>query len=536
MKEISQKEDIPESELLGLIAGGKVVILKNRLHNIKPVGIGKNLRTKINANIGSSPEHMSLKEEIEKLEAAELAGADTVMDLSIGAILNEVRKNVLKKASIPVGTVPIYQAGFEISRVKRKINDDDKYTYEYDSRGNLGFIDDLVNSVGTRYTYDSANRLSKVTNTLGNITSYGYDVLNNISSLVETVNGSYFAVNYTYNKDNMPKDITYNGTWSKFSYNYIEAGSTATIGRLNSVKATINGTDRFTTTYSYEPGANGSSTSRIASVDNNGAAINYTYDENGNIRTMTTGGGTRTYQYNELNELIREDDPIAGRTTRYYYNIGGNITKKEIYAYTDPANTPSNPLDTINYGYSDSNWKDKLTSYDGVSLSYDAIGNLTNDGTYTYGWVEGTRLASMSKSGQNISFKYNDTGIRTEKTVNGVTTKYHLVGDKVTYETNGTDIIHYTYDPSGKLLSIYLNGTEYYYIRNAQGDIIGLFDNAGTKVVTYTYDAWGKLVSITGSLASTVGEKNPYRYKGYRYDSETGLYYLQSRYYNPEWG
>jgi len=123
IKEISQKEDISESELLGLVAEGKVVILKNKLHNIKPVGIGKNLRTKINANIGSSPEHMNLKEEIEKLEVAERAGADTVMDLSIGAILNEVRKNVVKKASIPVGTVPIYQVGFEISRAKRKINE-----------------------------------------------------------------------------------------------------------------------------------------------------------------------------------------------------------------------------------------------------------------------------------------------------------------------------------------------------------------------------------------------------------------------------
>ncbi|AJA46865.1 tRNA nuclease WapA [Clostridium pasteurianum DSM 525 = ATCC 6013] len=81
-----------------------------------------------------------------------------------------------------------------------------------------------------------------------------------------------------------------------------------------------------------------------------------------------------------------------------------------------------------------------------------------------------------------------------------------------------------------------LNGTEYYYIRNAQGDIIGLFDKAGTQVVAYTYDTWGKLISTTGTLASTVGAKNPYRYRGYRYDGETGLYYLQTRYYNAELG
>ncbi|WP_205694239.1 RHS repeat-associated core domain-containing protein [Clostridium manihotivorum] len=81
-----------------------------------------------------------------------------------------------------------------------------------------------------------------------------------------------------------------------------------------------------------------------------------------------------------------------------------------------------------------------------------------------------------------------------------------------------------------------LNGTEYFYIRNGQGDIIGIVDGSGTQVVSYSYDTWGKLVSITGSLKDTVGVKNPYRYRGYRYDSETGLYYLQSRYYNPDWG
>ena len=80
-----------------------------------------------------------------------------------------------------------------------------------------------------------------------------------------------------------------------------------------------------------------------------------------------------------------------------------------------------------------------------------------------------------------------------------------------------------------------LNDAEqYFYIRNAQSDIIGIINSIGKQVVTYTYDTWGKLISITGDKA--LGEKNPYRYRGYRYDTETGYYYLQSRYYNPEWG
>jgi RHS repeat-associated protein len=81
-----------------------------------------------------------------------------------------------------------------------------------------------------------------------------------------------------------------------------------------------------------------------------------------------------------------------------------------------------------------------------------------------------------------------------------------------------------------------LNGEEYFYVYNLQGDVVGLLDSSGQEVVTYQYDTWGKAVSITGTKASTVGEKNPYRYRGYRYDSETKLYYLNARYYNPEWG
>ena len=73
-------------------------------------------------------------------------------------------------------------------------------------------------------------------------------------------------------------------------------------------------------------------------------------------------------------------------------------------------------------------------------------------------------------------------------------------------------------------------------MHNLQGDIVGIIDSTGTEVIKYTYDAWGKVLSTTGSLASTLGTVQPFRYRGYVYDVETGLYYLRSRYYNPEWG
>ena len=303
-------------------------------------------------------------------------------------------------------------------------------------------------------------------------------------------------------------------------------------GRLTSNKL-YTGALEYVTSYSYCSGYNGSSTNLLGTITNNGSSISYTYDNNGNIATITRGGQTIQYYYNELNELIHEDNPVLNKTITYAYNAGGNFTGKIEYPYT--VGTPANPTKTYTFAY-DTSWKDKMTSYDGNAITYDAIGNpLTYSGN-TYTWEMGRQLAGISGNGNTITYKYNDSGIRTQKTVNGVTTQYHLTGDAVTYETNGTDAIYYTYDANGKLISMNLNGTEYFYIRNGQNDIIGLFDSTGTQVVTYTYNTWGKLISITGSLASTVGVKNPYRYRGYRYDTETGFYYCQSRYYNPEWG
>ena len=92
----------------------------------------------------------------------------------------------------------------------------------------------------------------------------------------------------------------------------------------------------------------------------------------------------------------------------------------------------------------------------------------------------------------------------------------------------------FSYDANGQAISVNYNGTEYYYLRNGQNDIVGLMDESGVRVVEYIYDAWGKLISTTGTLATTLGADNPFRYRGYYYDTETGLYYLTTRYYDPE--
>jgi RHS repeat-associated protein len=95
--------------------------------------------------------------------------------------------------------------------------------------------------------------------------------------------------------------------------------------------------------------------------------------------------------------------------------------------------------------------------------------------------------------------------------------------------------IAWSYDQGGKMLGFTLNGVPYFYIRNLQGDVVGIYDAAGAVVATYAYDAWGKILDIREFSVYTIGRLNPIRYRGYYYDTETGYYYCQSRYYNPEW-
>ena len=130
---------------------------------------------------------------------------------------------------------------------------------------------------------------------------------------------------------------------------------------------------------------------------------------------------------------------------------------------------------------------------------------------------------------------FNASGQRISKTVNGTTYNYHYLGDQLVEMAWGANRMHFTYDAVGPL-SVNYNGTDYFYLRNAQGDVTGLVDSAGTKVVSYAYDPWGKTWDASGTLATTLGTFNPLRYRGYVYDTETGLYYLNSRYYNPTWG
>ena len=179
------------------------------------------------------------------------------------------------------------------------------------------------------------------------------------------------------------------------------------------------------------------------------------------------------------------------------------------------------------------------------TVSYDEMGNPTRYFGAAMTWA-GKQLKYWGKSGKYVNFAYNEDGIRTRKNSDGILINYYYNGSLLIGMTVGsgssTRILRFSYDSSGSVVAVDYstdNGTTfntYYYLRNAQNDIVKLIDSSGSTVVEYRYDSWGKLLSTSGSLASTLGKNNPFRYRGYVYDEETGFYYLQSRYYNPEVG
>ena len=158
------------------------------------------------------------------------------------------------------------------------------------------------------------------------------------------------------------------------------------------------------------------------------------------------------------------------------------------------------------------------------------------------------QMMSYATDDLNISYKYDTNGLRTEKTVNGIKHEYYYVDGLLRSEQIGeTYIVNYRYDTDDKLFSVSRydidDGDNYilYAQTNTRGDVISLYDGAGATRVVYTYDSWGKLISVTDGSGNELSTDSfayqiSLKYRGYVYDSETGLYYLQSRYYDPETG
>ena len=418
-----------------------------------------------------------------------------------------------------------------------------RYEYDYNAKGQVARVRDNLLNRTTQSEYDLANRPVRVKTSEDAKHVYtgqvAYDnVYGNLSEFTEKVgeNRQEYGTKFGYDDENRPTSLTYSMGATTIGQ------STTTIDKLNrtTFSAVKLGSKTFTSEYHFAAGGygTGSVTNLVSSITQPGCNCGYGYDDNGNIASATLNGKWTGYTYDELGQLIQVNDhsdtrsSSDGTTWTYSYDLGGNILQKQRFAYKDT----TSPLETVTYTYGDENWRDKLTAVNGNAIAYDAIGNPLNDGTWTYTWQNGRQLQKMQKSGVTAEFVYNADGLRVQKTVNGVATKYTLHGKNVVHMTSGTDELHFFYDAQNRPAVVVYNGTAYAYVKSLQGDVIAILDAAGNVVVSYVYDAWGAPIGKSGSMAETLGSVQPFRYRGYVFDEKTGLYYLRSRYYNPQWG
>ena len=179
-----------------------------------------------------------------------------------------------------------------------------------------------------------------------------------------------------------------------------------------------------------------------------------------------------------------------------------------------------------------------LTGFDGTSITYDEIGNPITYGNYTINW-NGRRLESINLNDTEVlSYEYNIDGQRVSKTYEGITTQYFYNGSILAGEKTGNNVIIYMYDNNGDIFGFTYNGTEYYYIKNAQNDVVAIADASGNVVVRYYYNAWGEIIDCVDNTTFELSSINPITYRSYYNDNVVGMdmYYLNSRYYMADWG
>lgn len=415
------------------------------------------------------------------------------------------------------------------NRLKTITNETGTINYTYDKMNNLAVIKDSYNNLNTYYKYDLSKRLLEISRNNNFKVNYAYDDKSNINLIEYTLDTLKYINNYTYDNDNKITKVT-NTLGIDLNYTYDE------LSRLNNILYE-NSNSSYLIDYTYEDIDTLKTTTSLKKITTDNNTYEYTYDTLGNIVEVKIDNNlTNKYYYDDINQLIREDDLINNQTVLYTYDLGGNLLNKKYYIYNS---------DTLikedTYSYSTSRM-DQLTSYNNINITYDALGNPITIGNQNLTWTNGRWLQSIEEGSNIYSYKYNEDGIRTSKTINGITTNYSLLEKNIVFEETNNSVIYYIYDASGNVIGLKYNNNTYYYEKNIQNDVIGIMDDSFNLLAIYEYDSWGKILSIKDSNGneitdlSNIALMNPIRYRSYYYDDEINMYYLNSRYYNPEWG
>lgn len=283
-----------------------------------------------------------------------------------------------------------------------------------------------------------------------------------------------------------------------------------------------------------------------------GSVITYQYDKQGKLVSVVDDfEQTKVrYLYDSKGRIVREEKKhLSGHERPYFvlnqvsYDENGNLLKKNYisYGYTAPKKKlPGGCL--LRYGQYSFRYNEKG---DPRMMIHDEEGVC-----YQFDWDDAGGLKSLTFTQNNnawniVQYSYNKDGMRVQKDVNRCTHHYKFLGQKMIKETWNKNVLIPLYGNNGDLWGMNYNQKLYYFFKNPQGDIIALADHQWNVIVRYSYDVFGKLLSIRdarGNLisemyeATHIGYLNPFRYRGYYYDTETQWYCIGNQYYNPEMG
>ena len=431
-------------------------------------------------------------------------------------------------------------------------------------------MEDTAAGVTYRYNYDSIGRLIGTNQTGGAAdlrAAYGYDNESRLKSINYSIPGVVDSATETFYYNTSTTDSISDGaltsmalfsnSWIYYRYDSLSRLKERDVGGILTEHQTyLAGTNGCTTTTlpeTFYTTAKGSSTKL--------SGFKYAYNEVGNVTQITNllDNSYWKFAYDKMGQMQYATDYAADGTARgrykYYYDNAGNLTSWKIQ---DGSATVTQEEHTYTYG--DSNWKDLLTAFDGQTITYDGGGNplsYYNGQRYTMTWRNGRELNTATVGGKTYSYEYDVNGLRTRKTnSDGGYTQYYIVDGLTVAEQRFTSTgaekytLRYLYDESNSPVGFGIQypsettWTNYYFAKNLQGDVIALYlwngTSTGTLVATYKYDPWGKPIGIYNASGATISQTaanvaayNPFRYRGYRYDADTGFYYLQSRYYDP---
>ena len=431
----------------------------------------------------------------------------------------------------------------------------DYFEYTYDDYGNISLITGETGKIA-EMIYNKQGLVTKAVDYSSGETSYYYYTFDGSleSEYCTSSDGSLTHYIITDSNGNTVEKTSVNGQTKTITTGTDKDGksfvsndgvtnetSTDDFGRTTQVRTVrSDGKLVFDTDYEYANGKAENSTTNLISKfsqsygSDSVLSYDYSYDANGNITEIKQNGKLiNKYTYDSLNEVKEEYDYVNKFYINYSYDGAGNLQNKYEQVLDPNYGYPTGTQHGNTYEYTDTSWKDKLTKINGDNITYDANGNpLSYRDGMSFEWENGRILKKINTSDKSVQMSYDSNGMRTQKTVDGVKTNYYYDSNKnLIALVKGNDTLLFYYDSDGSATSFSYNGTMYFYVKNLQGDVIRIIDLAGTEVASYVYDTWGNIKDTKGE--PTIREINPIRYRGYVYDTETSLYYLQSRYYDP---